>query len=45
MTGRMTRAATASGPAVRANRNTVLTVAGHNVAVRRKRPSELRVDR
>jgi 2-polyprenyl-6-methoxyphenol hydroxylase-like FAD-dependent oxidoreductase len=48
MTDRMTRAATASGPAARAIRNTVLAVAGHNGAVRRKlamRLSELSVDR
>jgi 2-polyprenyl-6-methoxyphenol hydroxylase-like FAD-dependent oxidoreductase len=48
MTDRMTRAATAGNPAARAVRNAVLTVAGHNDAVRRKlamRLSELSVDR
>ncbi|GAA4616930.1 NAD(P)/FAD-dependent oxidoreductase [Actinoallomurus liliacearum] len=48
MTDRMTRAATAGGPAARAVRNTLLTVAGHNAAVRRglaMRLSELAVDR
>jgi 2-polyprenyl-6-methoxyphenol hydroxylase-like FAD-dependent oxidoreductase len=48
MTDRMTRAATASGPAVRAVRNTVLAVAGRSGAVRRglaMRLSELSVDR
>jgi 2-polyprenyl-6-methoxyphenol hydroxylase-like FAD-dependent oxidoreductase len=48
MTDRMTRAATAGGPAARAVRNTLLTVAGHNAAVRRKlamRLSELSLDR
>jgi 2-polyprenyl-6-methoxyphenol hydroxylase-like FAD-dependent oxidoreductase len=48
MTDRMTRAATAGNPAARAIRNTVLAVAGHNGAVRRKlamRLSELSVDR
>jgi len=48
MTDRMTRAATAGNPVARAVRNAVLTVAGHNDAVRRKlamRLSELSVDR
>ncbi|GAA0323527.1 FAD-dependent monooxygenase [Actinoallomurus spadix] len=48
MTDRMTRAATAGGPAARAVRNTLLTVAGHNAAVRRNlamRLSELALDR
>ncbi|MCO5999631.1 FAD-dependent oxidoreductase [Actinoallomurus rhizosphaericola] len=48
MTDRMTRAATAGGPAARAVRNTLLTVAGHNAAVRRRlamRLSELAVGR
>jgi 2-polyprenyl-6-methoxyphenol hydroxylase-like FAD-dependent oxidoreductase len=48
MTDRMTRAATAGNPAARAIRNTVLAVAGHNGAVRRKlamRLSELSVGR
>jgi 2-polyprenyl-6-methoxyphenol hydroxylase-like FAD-dependent oxidoreductase len=48
MTDRMTRAATASGPAARAIRNTLLAVAGHNGTVRRRlamRLSELSVDR
>jgi 2-polyprenyl-6-methoxyphenol hydroxylase-like FAD-dependent oxidoreductase len=48
MTDRMTRAATASGPAARAIRNTLLAVAGHNGTVRHRlamRLSELSVDR
>ncbi|MCO5967288.1 FAD-dependent oxidoreductase [Actinoallomurus soli] len=48
MTDRMTRAATAGGPAARAVRNTLLTVAGHNAAIRRRlamRLSELAVGR
>jgi 2-polyprenyl-6-methoxyphenol hydroxylase-like FAD-dependent oxidoreductase len=48
MTDRMTRAATAGGPAARAIRNTVLAVVGHNASVRRAlamRLSELSVDR
>ncbi|MFD2083463.1 2-polyprenyl-6-methoxyphenol hydroxylase [Actinopolymorpha cephalotaxi] len=48
MTDRMTRAATLGNPAARALRNTVLALAGHNAAVRRKlamRLSELTVDR
>jgi 2-polyprenyl-6-methoxyphenol hydroxylase-like FAD-dependent oxidoreductase len=46
MTDRMTRAATAGGPATRAIRNTLLAVAGHNASVRRAlamRLSELSV--
>ena len=48
MTDRMTRAATVTGPAARAIRNTLLTVAGHNGAVRHKlamRLSELSTGR
>jgi 2-polyprenyl-6-methoxyphenol hydroxylase-like FAD-dependent oxidoreductase len=48
MTDRMTRAATVHGAAARAIRNTVLTVAGHNSAVRRTlamRLSELQTPR
>jgi 2-polyprenyl-6-methoxyphenol hydroxylase-like FAD-dependent oxidoreductase len=48
MTDRMTRAATITGPAARAIRNTLLTVAGHNGTVRHKlamRLSELSADR
>ncbi|GLY66621.1 FAD-dependent monooxygenase [Amycolatopsis taiwanensis] len=46
MTDRMTRAATAGNPAVRALRNTALAVVGHNASVRQKlamRLSELTV--
>jgi 2-polyprenyl-6-methoxyphenol hydroxylase-like FAD-dependent oxidoreductase len=48
MTDRMTRTATADGAAARAVRNTLLTVVGHNAAVRRRlamRLSELALDR
>jgi 2-polyprenyl-6-methoxyphenol hydroxylase-like FAD-dependent oxidoreductase len=48
MTDRMTRAATAEGTAARAVRNTLMTVVGHNAAVRRRlamRLSELAVGR